>query len=239
MIPKIIHQTWKTNIIPEKFENWHEKVKQLHPKWEIILWTDEDNVNLVKRYFPNLLKIYNSLQYNIMRADIIRYMYMAIYGGYYLDLDYELFVPFEKTASYSEELILPISRISNTGTILGNSIFGSIPGHVFWKDVLNEFQANPPVKKFYDKFQVLKLTGPDFISEVYFKSSAKYIGSLVEKNIFHPDETFTNMQNYQEILMQNGSMGIHHCQGSWINQNGSLLNYISKGLGSVKRRLNK
>ena len=49
MIPKIIHQTWKTDIPPSKWIPFIEKVKKLNPEWEYILWTDADNDEFVKQ----------------------------------------------------------------------------------------------------------------------------------------------------------------------------------------------
>ena len=41
-IPKIIHQTWKTKEVPEKWKKSQEEWQRLHPDWLYILWTDED-----------------------------------------------------------------------------------------------------------------------------------------------------------------------------------------------------
>lgn len=235
MIPKIIHQTWKTKELPTDVKNWHNRIIELHPGWDVRLWTDDDNLTLVKEHFPHLLDIYNALQYNIMRADIIRYMYMTKYGGYYLDLDYEVFIPFDDETS-QPDLILPISGEENGTIILGNSIFASIPGHQFWKDVLDDFLNYPPTKKFFNKFEVLKLTGPDFISKIYFRAPEKYNGYLVPKNIYHPDNKLVNKKNYSSVLKKNGTRGIHHCEGSWLKENNSLINIISRANSSIKRR---
>lgn len=54
MIPKIIHQTWKTKELPTDVKNWHLKIKELHPGWDVRLWTDEDNLALVKEHFPQV-----------------------------------------------------------------------------------------------------------------------------------------------------------------------------------------
>jgi mannosyltransferase OCH1-like enzyme len=47
-IPKIIHQTWKTENVPWKWKLYQKKVKQLHPDWEYKLWTDKNNMEFVK-----------------------------------------------------------------------------------------------------------------------------------------------------------------------------------------------
>lgn len=238
MIPKIIHQTWKTSELPERVKKWHQDLKELHPGWEIRLWTDEDNLTLVKEHFPHLLNAYLAMEYNIMRADIIRYMYMSKFGGYYLDLDYEVFIPFDDQTS-EPDLMLPVSGEEKGEIILGNSIFGSIPQHVFWKDVLIDFQENPPIKKFSNKFDVLKLTGPNFISKIYFRSPGKYNGYLVPKNVYHPDNTLINKKNYKTFLQKNKTRGIHHCHGSWLKENNTIIQLLSRANSSAKRRLTK
>jgi mannosyltransferase OCH1-like enzyme len=241
MIPKIIHQTYKTTQLPDDLYHWHRRVIQLHPDWQVILWTDEDNLALVNQYFPHLLESYNALQYNIMRVDIIRYMYMAVYGGCYLDLDYELFQPLDDIIA-DTELLLPLSR-ENQGNdfyskevIIGNCIFASAAGHPFWKDVLDDFGKNPPIKKFYNKIDILKLTGPEFITDIYYRAPEKYQGSLVKKEVFHPDLSIAKKKYYQDFLTQHGSRGIHHCRESWLKDSNSLGNLLSRAKASAERR---
>ncbi|KAK9357144.1 hypothetical protein V1504DRAFT_494617 [Lipomyces starkeyi] len=73
-VPKLIHQSWSTH-------------------WQWVLWTDEDNLNLVKKYFPWFLEYYQKLPGEIYRADLVRNMYMYLYGGMYADLDIECLRP--------------------------------------------------------------------------------------------------------------------------------------------------
>ncbi|KAI9833357.1 MAG: hypothetical protein M1819_003752 [Sarea resinae] len=42
---------------------------------------------------PNLLAIYNSYPYNVLRADLLRYLLLWYYGGYYADTDVAPVVP--------------------------------------------------------------------------------------------------------------------------------------------------
>jgi mannosyltransferase OCH1-like enzyme len=229
MITKIIHQTWKTRELPGHLQDWHNVVKELHPGWDVKLWTDEDNLKLVKENFPHLLEIYKSLEYNIMRADMIRYMYMFTYGGYYLDLDYELFISFDKEIN-NTGLLLPLAREKeNDGkTIIGNCIFGSTPQHPFWKDVLSDLHNNPPLKKIRNKISILKLTGPEFITSVYFKNPEKYNGTMLARNIFHPPSETSQRSNYKNMLIKSGTRGIHHCEGSWLDTKNPFKYVMSK-----------
>lgn len=80
-IPKLLHQSWKSTDLPAKFKRWSDTCRRQHPDWEWVLWTDEDNLRLVKEYFPWLEDIFLSLPGNIYRADLARNLYMYIFGG--------------------------------------------------------------------------------------------------------------------------------------------------------------
>lgn len=81
-IPKLLHQSWKSTDLPAKFKRWSDTCRRQHPDWEWVLWTDEDNLQLVKQYFPWLEDTFLSLPGNIYRADLARNLYMYIFGGW-------------------------------------------------------------------------------------------------------------------------------------------------------------
>jgi mannosyltransferase OCH1-like enzyme len=242
MIPKIIHQTYKTKDLPEDLQYWHQKVITLHPEWQVHLWTDVDNLRLVEEHFPHLLKAYNQLPYTIMRVDMIRYMYMVVYGGVYLDLDYELFRPLDEIIT-GHELVLPLARekqgkdFYQTSMIIGNCIFASAPEHLFWHDVISTFYKNPPVAQFSNKIDILKLTGPEFITRIYFQNPGKYQGFLPKKNVFHPDVSYAAQPDYEQTLSGKGTLGLHHCKESWLKENNTISNILAKAVSSVNRRI--
>ncbi|OBT96695.1 hypothetical protein VE01_04178 [Pseudogymnoascus verrucosus] len=53
-VPKLLHQSWKTNELPLKFEKWSTVCREKHRDWEWVLWTNEDNLNLVKKVYIDL-----------------------------------------------------------------------------------------------------------------------------------------------------------------------------------------
>ena len=75
-IPRIIHQSWKTSVLPDKFLKWHESWIRFHPGWKHFLWTDKDNLRLVQNDFPWFLEKYTNLSSGIKRADAARFLYM-------------------------------------------------------------------------------------------------------------------------------------------------------------------
>ena len=81
-IPKLIHQSWSSNELPEQFRKWSDTWRMHHPDWEWVLWTNEDNQALVNLHFPWFKDVYERMDQEILRADAARNMYMYIFGGY-------------------------------------------------------------------------------------------------------------------------------------------------------------
>jgi hypothetical protein len=83
-IPKLFHQSWSTTELPKKFAAWSERCRTLHPDWEWVLWTDDDNARLFERYLPWLVDTFQHLPGPIYQADLSRNAYMLLFGGFVL-----------------------------------------------------------------------------------------------------------------------------------------------------------
>lgn len=211
MIPKIIHQTWKTKDVPKKWLPFINKVRRLNPDWEYRLWSDEDNTLFVKEEFPDFYPIFQGFSRGIMRADVIRYLIMYKIGGVYLDLDYEMLKEFDFT---DKTLVLPKNRSIAYGDPkdeIGNCIFASTPKHAFWSDVIQELQSNPP--KVNDYEQIVDATGPGLLTRVFENHKYKDV-DLPDRMVYHPPSP-NNKRDIRKIKENGVSLGIHHPWGSW------------------------
>jgi inositol phosphorylceramide mannosyltransferase catalytic subunit len=217
MIPRLIHQTAKTADLPEDLRVYQGKVRSLHPDWAYKLWTDADNLALMREELAEYLDTYTRLPKNIMRADMIRYAILYRRGGLYLDTDYEMLKPYD-LLNYG--CVLPVETPGDfgPGKRIGNAIMASSPGHPFFKAVLDQLRANPPVT--IDPHDggrsVLTTTGPHFISDVLRRLNGREQMDifLPDKELFHPN-TPRNPGEYQAILSRGTAYGVHHCAGSW------------------------
>jgi len=83
-IPKLFHQSWSSKTLPAKFERWSQSCRRAHPDWKWVLWTDQDNFDLVRKYAPWFLDTYEMLgsRIPVYQADLVRNLYMHVYGGY-------------------------------------------------------------------------------------------------------------------------------------------------------------
>lgn len=134
VIPKRIHQTYKTNEIPEKWQAGQQACIDLHPDYEYILWTDEMARDFIAEKYPWFLKTWDSYPYPIQRADAIRYFVLAHYGGVYIDLD-------DGCKRRLDPLLTVPAFVRETiPTGISNDVMGSIPGHPFFLKALSSLQ---------------------------------------------------------------------------------------------------
>ncbi|KAL8292534.1 hypothetical protein RQP46_001146 [Phenoliferia psychrophenolica] len=119
-IPKLIHQSWSSRELPRRLQHWSSTWRVHHPAWEWVLWSDEENRELCKRFFPWFLDTYDGFVGEIFRADAARYMFLFIYGGMYTDLDMECLRPLDtllnhttiSAAAESAQLVFPHTAAS-------------------------------------------------------------------------------------------------------------------------------
>lgn len=176
MIPKIIHQTWKTKDIPEGWKKSKEQWISLHPGWEYMLWTDEDNRNLVIERFPDLLELYDSFPYNIQRCDFVRPLILYTYGGVYCDLDIAPTQNFEPLLDSHIKLLKADGRFTNM-------LMASCSCNIFWLKVI-EAMKNPKIPWYAGTrhFYIQATTGPLLLDRV-----AKRSGMINNDNLFPQD----------------------------------------------------
>ncbi|KAJ6539460.1 nucleotide-diphospho-sugar transferase [Mycena capillaripes] len=104
-IPRILHQTWKTGTLPDKWKSISQECRDMMPDYEYKLWTDESSREFIARHYPWFLNTFDDYSYAILRADAIRYFVLYHYGGIYLDLDIGCLRPLDPLLVYP--VILP------------------------------------------------------------------------------------------------------------------------------------
>jgi mannosyltransferase OCH1-like enzyme len=188
-IPRIIHQTWKSNQLSTEFRESLISWKRQHPDWQYILWTDEMNRNLIASYFAWFLPFYDNYEYNIQRADVVRYFILYKYGGIYVDLDVlsrqsldKLFTELDK---YNDVVALVSS--GNLSSYASNWLMISTALNSFWIEVWKMLIDSYNNKNCWwcigKHFKVMYSTGPGMINRVV-KNSKKNIVLLGEQ--FNP-----------------------------------------------------
>ena len=163
-ITKVIHQTWKSHkLLPHQAE-WRESWRVKHPHWLHKLWTDAENRALIEQSMPWLLSTYDSMPAEIFKADLARYAYMYIYGGVYVDLDFECIKSIDGLLRNKSIALAYDIREDNGGADIANAFLASAPGHPFWIHLLTsivERAGNSGI------IHAITATGPGAITMAY------------------------------------------------------------------------
>lgn len=123
MIPKIIHQVWIGDFeIPEREKSLICNLKNLHQDYEHMFWTSE-KVNEGLKFSKEIQEIYDYF-YNkkdfVFCADIVRLVATHKYGGFYLDVDWNIKDKLDKFLIYDNVFFF---HDKNDHTIPNNIFF--------------------------------------------------------------------------------------------------------------------
>lgn len=133
MIPKIIHQTWKSkHNIPDKFRHWSSSFKEVNDGFKYCLYDDSDNLNLVKNFSPGLLSVYKEFPLEIYRVDFVRALYLLYYGGFYADMDFQCLRSLSKHCDSEVAIFCSMGNDMKFEHSVPNAMMCSPIGHSFW-----------------------------------------------------------------------------------------------------------
>ena len=243
VIPRIIHQTWKTAEIPEIYKDFQQSWLRNMPDWEYRLWTDDDNRAFLKRHYEWFLPIYDAYPQTIMKVDAVRYFWMFHYGGLYVDLDFEALKSVEPLLK-NQKIVLGLEprehmdnpKIQQHGypQLLCNAFMASVPKASFWESVFRQM-----VKSKNEK-DPLVATGPVCLTAAYEKFANQQDIQLINPELLYPitqDDGYANLMNNSgsELTISTHAYAVHHWSGSWWRH---TVNREKKGvIGKVKKKL--
>jgi inositol phosphorylceramide mannosyltransferase catalytic subunit len=197
-IPKIIIQTWKSNVVPQRYMSLIESVKINNPDYNYLFFTDENIEDFFKMHYPSYYHTYLKLPVKIQKIDFFRYVAIYHYGGFYLDLDMNVLQPFDKLLKYS--CVFPIDEYIDVRLckhlrykpycdrgqtfLLGQYAFAAAPKHPFIKELIDKIHSN--INKYIKNVNyesedyIYKTTGPDFVTDIYMDYKDKNSISILD-----------------------------------------------------------
>lgn len=175
MIPKLIHQTWKDDKLPDILQEIVNHNKQvLEGKgYRFKLWTDEEIEGLISREYPNIVNVFKATVTGVQRGDIARMILLHHYGGVYIDLDILLLRDLEELISFdSNKLYITYEpeaqtvRIYNRNDYLCNAFMASNPANPLLgfaiQNIYSIYQRNG--NSIFARFDIF---GGDYIKSIY------------------------------------------------------------------------
>jgi mannosyltransferase OCH1-like enzyme len=196
-IPRIIHQTFRTNELPEKIQEVVDKLKSMNPEFEYRFYNDEDCYNFIKEnYDEETLTLYTNINpnYGSCRADFFRYLLMYKVGGVYLDIKSLTTAPLSKIILPTDEYLLThwlgqdwAEELNYFHGEFQNWHIICVPNHPFLKDTIERVKNN--LKNYNGekgKKSVLFLTGPI----AYSKSILSHLENHRIMHVYSPVREF-------------------------------------------------
>lgn len=189
MIPKIIHHVWPGNdIFKEKFHAWRNTWMKHHPDWTFHFWR---TTNLPENINPQVKTALLDPKYAITpRSDMLRFEVIRLFGGIYVDTDFECLKPFDQFLDHDF-----FSGWEDDNRRICPSLFGAIPNHpilnkmselsvanakaVGYEETNSRPHAITSVKPFTTLLQSfindpkIKIYHRDYFYPVYFKESKR------------------------------------------------------------------
>jgi inositol phosphorylceramide mannosyltransferase catalytic subunit len=224
MIPRTIHQTWKSTELSYPFDVLANSWKELHPSWQYKLWTDDMNRDFIKAHFPDFLSRYDNYPRNIQRIDAFRYFLLLKEGGVYVDVDFECISCIEPLLEGSQCVIgkePPLhSDNFNMEMILCNAFMAAAPGNPFMQFVCNEVMEYPSIDV-ENAVDVLKTTGPFILTHAYEKFIQKEDVTILEHDTLYPLTMFETRKVLNDTITEDmqkridQAFAVHYFWGSW------------------------
>lgn len=166
-IPKIIHQTFESLVIPHAITPCMRSLLDLNPDYEFRYYTGEDCRDYVRKHFDKeVLEAYDRLNPNAYKADLWRLCVLYNEGGIYIDCKLLANKAFSDYIDSDTDFFCTIDLklwelVNNCGIF--NAFLGSVPKHPFIKQLIDGIVHNVKTRNYGTG--LLNITGPTFIKQ--------------------------------------------------------------------------
>ena len=203
MIPYLFHFIWLQGFDVCPFKNNYNQCQKMNPKVKFYFWDESSILKLFDNtpwipFCDEIKKLYLNEKVFAGKADIARYAIMYVYGGVYIDMDYQCvqsFVPILDAYGSKIDLAVILTQDFSynlktvlLGDCLNNGFFACKPQHEIMKYVLENCIENKQQKILTFR------TGPRVFNECIqqiFKNAEKKSKTLIlPKMYFNPVEFF-------------------------------------------------
>jgi hypothetical protein len=217
MINKVIHQIWIGEYkIPKRETSLFKDVMDKHPEYEYHLWTDNNLPYIRKDLHQMYQTMYDRKDY-VFCADMIRWLVVYEYGGWYLDIDWECIKSLNEYDTGNADGVV----FSHWGqgwkhidSTIANNVFAFKKEHDMPLSIISNMPSNlsysnPPYSPHFcgEKMRQYLGLSNDFTTDIWEYHSAVR-EALKERNILYGDyNTFQN-ENFR-----------HHALFAWNDEN--------------------
>ena len=208
-VPKIIHQIWFGDDVPAELKPFQKLWQLLHPDWEYHLWTQDniDQLPLTNRRFID------AAQNPAEKADLLRLELLYLFGGVYIDMDFEPLAPID-LLNYCYDFYIGIDPLDCGMVQLGSGIIGAIPQHPLIKACLDGIPANYANPALVNC--ITRKTGPVHITQQFILHAGKHglRDCALPASYLYPMGA-TEDYYAPEQWVAHGGLCVHHWAKTW------------------------
>ena len=174
-IPKLLHLVWLGSEPGSQLLGTIERLRELHPDWEVRLWRDGDLDWLKNR------KWFDSVPTWAGRSNIARYEIVLRHGGFYVDTDFE-FLRSLDDANLNHDGVVVVRERQN---YFCNGFFGAPAGHPFIARLVDRVGASIDSRPQASSQDV---SGPAFFTDQHMQWSteAGEAWSEIDRDLIFP-----------------------------------------------------
>lgn len=264
MIPFIMHNVFLSKTthkhaeraIPYIWKRYKKTFKNIHRHWQHMLWTYDNAMPFIKAQYPKWQRFFCDIPVPVVQADILRYMVLSHFGGWYFDLDCEAIRPVDTLCN--NEVALPLERSVAFGDAynqIGNTVLASKPHHPLWDAVLaNILEHKNEILAIADhnKERIIALTGPTLVQRTFdaLDTTAQKRCNVLKREHFHmPMSHPLTHTEYKTLRKNRDVFALHHSDSTWRNTDTralfrrkiiariAFLHTLSKAWAYLKQRL--
>ena len=173
MIPKIIHQQWEGDALPDLLTQLARTWKEKHPDWKYEFWDGGRMESFVRTHYPQLIDTYLEFRYNMQRWDAFRFLVLYKTGGLYVDFDYECILPVDDYVAEEGKCYFSMEPEDHCVNFFGRETFNgalmvTCPGHPFFKKIIDHIFLESKFEYTNNMVRdVHASTGPVMLTDLY------------------------------------------------------------------------
>jgi hypothetical protein len=224
-IPKLIVQTYESNLVTENRWLTVETIKYNNPNYEYKFFNHNDRLEFIKTHFDqSVVKAYNSLIPGTYKSDLFRYCYLYINGGIYLDCKMYVYTHFDDLLEDNDLVIVKDLK----DLALYTAFICAVPKLQLFMNCINNIIKNVETK-YYGKSDLCP-TGPNLLyaNTIISINDLKYLLLKLDKSsrniIFMKDDEFIKLDHF----ISNGIKNIENKHNIDFILNINYLNYYTE-----------
>jgi mannosyltransferase OCH1-like enzyme len=223
MIPKIIHQTWKSDVLPNILDNIYKHNLKIHEGTDITfkLWShtpgNPDIDNFLKENYNDLYNVFIKTKIGVQKGDIARLAILYHYGGIYIDLDILCLKSIDNLVDFTSDKLYMCNepseqtiKVFNNDNYLCNAFVATPPNHPILKTAIDGIIKiyNSYGDMIFNKFDIF---GGNFMQNIVSHIINKNIFELINTNLIFPinDPKFNDLPSSKKDWnrLKNGYYG--------------------------------